>query len=45
MQLMEVVPLIAVFVTGMLFGIIFDRFVLWPLAVLLARVDDSLRRR
>lgn len=45
LQLMEIVPLIAVFITGILFGILLDRFVLWPIAVLLARVDDRVRRR
>lgn len=45
MQLMELVPLVAVFAAGMVFGIVIDRFVLLPIAVLLARVDDSVRRR
>lgn len=45
MQLMEITPLLAVFAAGMVFGIVIDRFVLWPIAVLLARIDDSVRRR
>lgn len=43
--LMDLVPLVGVFIAGMVFGIVIDRFVLWPIAVLLARVDDSVRRR
>lgn len=43
--LMDLVPLAGVFIAGMVFGIVIDRFVLWPIAVLLARVDDSVRRR
>lgn len=30
---------------GFVLGIFFDRFVLWPLAVLLARLDGRLRNR
>lgn len=45
MYLMDLVPLVGVFIAGMVFGIVIDRFVLWPIAVLLARVDDSVRRR
>lgn len=30
---------------GFVFGIFFDRFVLWPLAVLIARLDGRLRSR
>ena len=38
-----VIGVLQVFVLGVLFGIVVDRFVLWPLAVLIAKIDDRLR--
>lgn len=38
----EVAP-IALFLGGVLFGIVLDRFVLWPLAVVVAKLDGRFR--
>ena len=36
---------IGIFAAGVVFGIVLDRFVLWPVAVFLARVDGRFRSR
>jgi hypothetical protein len=38
----ELGPL-ALFLGGVLFGIVLDRFVLWPLAVVVAKLDGRFR--
>lgn len=38
----ELGPL-ALFLGGVLFGVVLDRFVLWPLAVVVARLDGRFR--
>lgn len=38
----DIAPL-AVFLGGVLFGIVLDRFVLWPLAVVVAKLDGRFR--
>lgn len=45
MDVMQLAPLVAVFVAGMVFGVLIDRFIFLPIAIFLARVDGSLRRR
>lgn len=44
-DVMQLAPLVAVFVAGMVFGVLIDRFIFLPIAIFLARVDGSLRRR
>lgn len=36
---------LAIFAAGVVFGVIVDRFILWPLAVLIARLDGRFRIR
>lgn len=36
---------ILLFLLGFIVGLFFDRFVLWPLAVLVARLDGRIRHR
>lgn len=40
----ELSPL-ALLILGFVLGIIFDRLILWPLAVLIARLDGRIRSR